>query len=56
MVSALSKAYKVADALKSFTSETEFWKWYSKRYQMGSIRLYQELINGLNYPFTTREL
>jgi hypothetical protein len=30
MVSALSKAHKVADALKSFTSETEFWEWYDK--------------------------
>ena len=30
MVSALSKAHKVADALKQFTSLTEFWKWYDK--------------------------
>jgi hypothetical protein len=30
MISALSKAHKVADALKSFTSETEFWEWYDK--------------------------
>jgi hypothetical protein len=30
MVSALSKAHKVAEALKSFTSETEFWEWYNK--------------------------
>jgi hypothetical protein len=30
MISALSKAHKVAEALKSFTSETEFWEWYDK--------------------------
>ncbi len=30
MVSALSKAHKVADALKRFTSESEFWEWYDK--------------------------
>ena len=30
MVNALNKACKVADALKSFTSETEFWDWYKK--------------------------
>jgi hypothetical protein len=30
MVSALSKAHKVASALKTFTSETEFWEWYEK--------------------------
>ena len=30
MVSALSKAHKVADALKQFTSESEFWDWYDK--------------------------
>jgi integrase len=30
MVSALSKAHKVAEALKSFTSETEFWEWYER--------------------------
>jgi hypothetical protein len=30
MVSALSKAHKVAEALKSFTSESEFWEWYDK--------------------------
>ena len=30
MVSALSKAHKVADALKTFTSESEFWEWYDK--------------------------
>ncbi len=30
MVSALSKAYKVADALKIFTSESEFWDWYDR--------------------------
>ena len=29
MVSALSKARKVAEALKSFTSESEFWEWYN---------------------------
>jgi hypothetical protein len=28
MVSALSKAHKVAEALKSFTNESEFWEWY----------------------------
>ena len=30
MVSALSKAGKVADALKSFESETQFWEWYHR--------------------------
>ena len=30
MVEALSKANKVAEALKSFTSEIEFWQWYDK--------------------------
>ncbi|MDJ0535361.1 MAG: hypothetical protein QNJ70_23220 [Xenococcaceae cyanobacterium MO_207.B15] len=30
MVSALSKAHKVADALKQFTSESEFWEWYDR--------------------------
>ncbi|MDJ0747523.1 MAG: hypothetical protein QNJ32_29870 [Xenococcaceae cyanobacterium MO_167.B27] len=30
MVSALSKAHKVSDALKRFTSESEFWEWYDK--------------------------
>lgn len=30
MVSALSKAHKVAEALKTFTSESEFWEWYEK--------------------------
>jgi integrase len=30
MVSALSKAHKVAEALKSFTSESEFWEWYDR--------------------------
>ena len=30
MVSALSKAHKVADALKSFTSESEFREWYDR--------------------------
>ena len=30
MVSALSKAHKVSEALKSFTSESEFWEWYDK--------------------------
>jgi hypothetical protein len=30
MVSALSKAHKVAEALKTFTSETEFWEWYDR--------------------------
>nr|MDJ0530867.1 hypothetical protein [Xenococcaceae cyanobacterium MO_207.B15] len=30
MVSALSKAHKVSDALKSFTSESEFWEWYNR--------------------------
>ena len=28
MVSALSKAHKVSEALKTFTSESEFWEWY----------------------------
>ena len=30
MVNALSKAHKVADALKSSKSETEFWVWYDR--------------------------
>ncbi len=30
MVSALSKANKVSEALKTFTSESEFWEWYDK--------------------------
>lgn len=30
MVEALKKSNKVAGALKSFTSETEFWQWYDK--------------------------
>ena len=30
MVNALSKANKVAEALKAFTSEAEFWDWYKK--------------------------
>ncbi len=30
MVSALSKAHKVSDALKRFTSESEFWEWYNR--------------------------
>ncbi|MDJ0537089.1 MAG: hypothetical protein QNJ70_32175 [Xenococcaceae cyanobacterium MO_207.B15] len=30
MVSALSKAHKVADALKQFTSESDFWEWYKR--------------------------
>ena len=30
MVLALSKAHKVAEALKSFTSESEFWEWYER--------------------------
>ena len=30
MVSALSKANKVANALKSFTNESEFWEWYDR--------------------------
>ncbi|BAZ46840.1 hypothetical protein NIES4102_38800 [Chondrocystis sp. NIES-4102] len=30
MVEALKKANKVSNALKSFTSETEFWAWYDK--------------------------
>ncbi len=30
MVSALSKAHKVSEALKTFTSESEFWEWYNK--------------------------
>ena len=29
MVSALSKARKVAEALKNYTSESEFWEWYN---------------------------
>ena len=30
MVSALSKAHKVAEALKTLKSESEFWEWYDK--------------------------
>ena len=30
MVEALSKSHKVADALKSLSSETKFWQWYEK--------------------------
>ena len=30
MVSALLKAHKVSEALKIFTSESEFWEWYDK--------------------------
>ncbi len=30
MVSALSKAQKVSEALKQFTSESEFWEWYNR--------------------------
>ena len=30
MVSALNKAHKVAEALKSLKSETEFWEWYDR--------------------------
>jgi hypothetical protein len=30
MVDALRKSNKVAKALKSFTSEAEFWQWYDK--------------------------
>ena len=30
IVSALSKAKKVSEALKTFTSESEFWEWYNK--------------------------
>jgi hypothetical protein len=30
MVDALKKAKKVAEALKAFTSEVEFWEWYNK--------------------------
>ncbi len=30
MISALSKAHKVPEALKSFTSESEFWDWYDR--------------------------
>ena len=30
MVSALSKAHKVSEALKTFTSESEFWEWYNR--------------------------
>ncbi|MDJ0682192.1 MAG: hypothetical protein QNJ18_20315 [Xenococcaceae cyanobacterium MO_167.B52] len=30
MVSALSKAHKVSEALKTFTSESEFWEWYDR--------------------------
>ncbi|MGL6339438.1 MAG: hypothetical protein ACRC80_09895, partial [Waterburya sp.] len=30
MVEALKKSHKVAEALKSFTSETEFWQWYDR--------------------------
>ncbi len=30
MVSALSKAHKVSESLKTFTSESEFWEWYNR--------------------------
>ena len=30
MVSALSKAQKVSEALKTITSESEFWEWYDR--------------------------
>ena len=30
MVSALNKAHKVSEALKTFTSESEFWEWYER--------------------------
>ncbi len=39
MVDALSKAHKVAEALKSFTSEAEFWQWYDKEIkEIGQIK------------------
>jgi ribosomal protein S19E (S16A) len=36
MVDALRKSNKVAEALKSFTSETEFWQWYDKEIKQES--------------------
>jgi hypothetical protein len=39
MLNALSKAHKVAEALKSFASEVEFWQWYDKEIrENGAIR------------------
>jgi hypothetical protein len=39
MVDALSKARKVAEALKTFTSEVEFWQWYDKEIKgIGQIK------------------
>jgi hypothetical protein len=36
MVDALRKCHKVAEALKSFTSEVEFWGWYDKEIKQES--------------------
>jgi integrase len=36
MVDALSKANKVADKLKTLSSEVEFWNWYDKEIKQGS--------------------
>jgi integrase len=36
MVDALRKCHKVAEALKSFTSEVEFWSWYDKEIKQES--------------------
>jgi hypothetical protein len=39
MVDALSKAHKVAEALKTFTSEVEFWQWYDKEIRkIGAVK------------------
>jgi hypothetical protein len=39
MVDALSKAHKVAEALKTFTSEVEFWQWYDKEIrEIGAVK------------------
>jgi hypothetical protein len=39
MVDALSKAHKVAEALKTFISEVEFWQWYDKEIKgIGQIK------------------
>jgi hypothetical protein len=39
MVDALSKAHKVAEALKMFTSEVEFWQWYDKEIrEIGAVK------------------
>jgi len=43
MVSALSKAHKVADKLKESSSETEFWQWYDSTIKE-SIQLKDDLL------------